>query len=835
MFAAIVILGLISPLQEREVFRSVATADAPWSQSSSWKRTNRIPSAHDRVRISGTAGETRSVVVPAGDVAEASSLFVGAEGNGTGVLSVFGDLRVGTAEVTDPQAGRIFVGRNNGTGYLTQRHGVVTADFLRIGHDRRSLGEYHIEDASLHIAKSLDVATGPRSSGLLKLKNAASVETKRLLLGEGNARIRLEAAGSDTPSVIVSGRSELAGALRVALLEPDLPDEIVLIQRGGISQGGFRRVRISSPAGKHYELTYFGGDGNDVALRNVAPSSGFEPWRTTNSLTSAPLADPDLDGVPNVGEYKLGCCPRTHEGPAFRHGKNSAGLPFIQFVERTDRTDVRTVPQWSTDGRVWSSEGLDVRTSSRRDRTQIVRVTASKHVVRFRLLFELLPAPDIRPNVLFVTIDDLNDWIEPLGGHPQSLTPNLNRIAARGVLFTQAHSPAVLCNPARVALLTGRLPSNTGVYDNEPNLRDSPALQDAVTIPENFKAAGYHISGGGKVFHRNPQIDQWDEYFPSKTKNRPGSPTPTNVPLNGITNSHGRFDWGIVNANDTDMGDYKVASWVSNRLARHKPGQPFFLACGIFRPHLPFYVPAEYFDPWRLADIRLPTLLTNDTDDLPPAAHERLNFYPDHQSVIDQKQWQRAIHAYLASIYFADQQLGSVLDALDSSPHLRNTIVVIMSDHGWQFGEKTAWRKNTLWDRATRVPLIVVAPGITTPGRRCDEVVSLIDIYPTLNELCSLPAVSPLDGQSLVPQLTEPDKPRSEPVITTQLYQNHSVRTKRWRYTRYYNGDEELYDHSDDSNEWHNLAERPDYEPVLIELRRHLPEVDHPLVGRRRP
>ncbi|MFK7821217.1 MAG: sulfatase [Planctomycetaceae bacterium] len=830
-----VILLLLSP-QDRHVFRPTARPDSDWAAASSWKRINRTPTAIDRVRVSGDQGETRSVVIEENAHAEAASLFVGETADGYGVLTVHGSLTVGSSDETeDAQAGRITVGRNHGRGHLIQNGGEVSADSVWLGLNKSSRGEWLLNGGTLHIAKSLHLAPTKNTSGLLELKADAGVEVKRLLVGKGNARIRLEASGTSTPTIHVSGRSQLGGSLRVSLPSQSLPDEVVLIRNDGITLGGFRRLRISTATNSHYELTYFGGDGNEVALQKTTPVKTFEEWQTKHGLSSNPTDDLDEDRVTNVGEYKLGCCARTDEGPAFRKGTTPDGQPFIQFIERTDRSDVQAVPQWSHDGRVWNSEGLDIRSTSRRDNTQVVRVTATEPGVRFRLLFEMLPAAETRPNVLFVTIDDLNDWIEPLGGHPQSITPNLNRIASRGVLFTQAHAPAVLCNPSRVAILTGRQPSNTGVYDNEPNLRDSPVLENAVTIPENFKASGYNISGAGKVFHRNPQIAQWDDYFPSLTKNRPSSPEPDDIPLNGIKDSHGRFDWGPVDATNEDMGDYQVASWIRNRLTTSKSNEPFFLACGIYRPHLPFYVPHEHFNHWEVTDIALPTMLESDTHDLPPAALERLQFYTDHQSVVANGEWQKAIQAYLASIYFADQQLGRILDALEASPHYRNTIVVIMSDHGWQFGEKTAWRKNTLWDRSTRVPLIIAAPGVTTPGSRCDEAVSLLDVYPTLNELCSLPAVTPLDGQSLLPLLRDPKSARSEPAITTQLFKSHSVRAKRWRYIRYYNGDEELYDYGEDPHEWHNLAEDDQYESVLTELREWVPETDHPIVTRNKP
>ena len=342
-------------------------------------------------------------------------------------------------------------------------------------------------------------------------------------------------------------------------------------------------------------------------------------------------------------------------------------------------------------------------------------------------------AADDRPDVLFIAIDDLNDWIGALGGHPQASTPNIDRLAARGVLFTNAHCAAPACNPSRVALMTGRRPTTTGVYLNSQPWR--PVLADAVTLPQHFRAAGYRAIGAGKIYHgAYPDPTSWDEYFPSQQKNRPDDPIPSGRPLSGIPRT-AHFDWGPVDATDAEMGDAQVVDWVCKQLSAPRE-QPLFLACGIYRPHLPWYVPPAYFDSGpSLDDVQLPVVLADDLADVPAGGVRMAKPGGDHRKVLDHGQWRPAVQAYLASMAFADAQVGRVLDALDASGRAEQTIVVLWSDHGWHLGEKEHWRKFALWDEATRVPLAFVAPGVSRVGGRCARPVSLIDVYPTLVDL----------------------------------------------------------------------------------------------------
>ncbi len=399
------------------------------------------------------------------------------------------------------------------------------------------------------------------------------------------------------------------------------------------------------------------------------------------------------------------------------------------------------------------------------------------------------------PNVLFIAVDDLNDWVGCLGGHPDVRTPNLDRLAARGVLFTNAHCAAPLCNASRAALLTGVRPSSSGVYTNSQPMRHSAALRDAVTLPQYFMAHGYRVMGGGKIFHdafRDPQ--SWNEYFPGKDRARPADPVPPKRPLNGIPDMEAHFDWGPIDVPDAQMGDDKVASWAAGELVRPQPG-PFFLACGIFRPHLPWYVPRKYFDLYPADKVTLPNVKDDDLDDVPPIGREFAKPEGDHRKVIQYEQWRAAVQGYLASITFADACVGRVVDALEAGPHADNTVIVLWSDHGWHLGEKLHWRKFALWEEATRNVLALVAPMVTKPGGRCARTVNLMDLYPTLIDLCGLPRKDGLEGMSLTPLLSNPSAHWDRPSVTTYLRGNHSVRSERWRYIRYSDGTEELYDH----------------------------------------
>ncbi len=423
-------------------------------------------------------------------------------------------------------------------------------------------------------------------------------------------------------------------------------------------------------------------------------------------------------------------------------------------------------------------------------------------------------ASSVRPNVLFIAIDDLNDWTGFLGGHPQSKTPNLDALAGESLVFTRAYCAAPACNPSRAAMLCGVRPSTSGVYHNDNPWR--PQMPDTVTLLQHFLAHGYKVYGGGKLFHNSfNDLNSWEVYW-----SRPGDPSPPNPPLNGIPNA-AHFDWGPLDVDDGSMGDAKLTDWAAEFLSR-KHERPFFLAVGYIRPHLPWYVPRKYFDHFPLDGVVLPQVKEDDLADVPPPGVRIANPKGDHAKVLATNNWERAVQGYLASIEFVDGQVGRLLAAFRNSPHAEDTIVVLWGDHGWHLGEKLHWRKFTLWEEAARVPLLIRVPGVTRPGV-CERTVSLLDIYPTLCELAGLPIPPHVEGDSIARLLRDPAAEWNRPVITTHGYMNHAVRSERWRYIRYADGSEELYDHENDPMEWTNLASRPEYRGVKEELAQWLP------------
>ncbi len=439
-----------------------------------------------------------------------------------------------------------------------------------------------------------------------------------------------------------------------------------------------------------------------------------------------------------------------------------------------------------------------------------------------------------KPNVLMIAIDDLNDWIGCLGGHPQTITPNLDRLAASGVLFTNAHCAAPACNPSRTAIFTGRSPHRSGLYDNRQPMRE--VLPVAELLPKVFSRHGYFSAGSGKLLHYVIDSRSWDDYFPPASIENPLPRTlePTTRPLSLPRAGPWQYvetDWGALNATDEEYGgDHLVTQWISNQLTTAH-AKPFFLACGIYRPHEPWFVPSKYFEPFPLASIQLPPgYKHDDLDDLPPEGKRRgPNLYFAH--IQEQGQWKQAIQSYLASIHFADVMVGRVMEALENGPNARNTIVVLWSDHGWHLGEKQHWQKFTAWRACTRVPLIIRIPQNTdilplgTVSSVCDKPVSLLSIGPTLLELTGLPPEPQHDGPSLVPLLKDSDA--NWPHVSTTFLADpgsFGLSAEKWRYIHYATGEEELYDIQNDPYEWRNLAADPLHADRLSELRSKSPK-----------
>ncbi len=477
----------------------------------------------------------------------------------------------------------------------------------------------------------------------------------------------------------------------------------------------------------------------------------------------------------------------------------------------------------------------------------------------------LLASPTVsfadQPNVLMIVIDDLNDWIGCLGGHPQSQTPNIDRLAARGLLFTNAHCAATACNPSRAAVFSGLMPKVTGVWSNQSGSiqRNYPS---AKLLPTMFRESGYLTLGTGKLLHSGGK-DLYDQYYateqrwspltreavrytdeelPSKQSDNPRHVTTDSqgrqvvLPLNRMPsarkpnrNDGESFDWGPFDVPDTDFGDTKITNWAIEQLSKQRD-TPMFLAVGYYRPHIPLWAPQRYFDRFAHTPGKLPAYLPNDLDDLSEVAKEWA-IAPitagRHAAVIEHQQWQAAVEAYLACVTYVDHEVGRLLDALDESAINRETLIVLWSDHGWHLGEKQHWGKWTGWERSTRVPLLVVPPAnvahsFAPAGSHCDQPVGLIDLYPTLAELCDLTTPGNLFGKSLVPLLREPQAETNRVVTTTFDTGNVSLRSSRYRYLRYRDGSEELYDLVQDPNEWHNLADASEHLADLERFRRVL-------------
>jgi arylsulfatase A-like enzyme len=436
-----------------------------------------------------------------------------------------------------------------------------------------------------------------------------------------------------------------------------------------------------------------------------------------------------------------------------------------------------------------------------------------------------------KPNYVFIAVDDLNDWIGVLGGHPQVKTPNIDRLAKRGVTFTNAHTQAPLCNPSRASLLSGLRPSTTGLYTLQPGVRSVPALKEHVMLPQYLAAHGYATFTAGKIYHdgsvkpneRANEFQQWGEPgpMPYPSKKFVNSPDPIKA-----------MDWGIFPENDQEQADWKIADSAIKYLQTVKRDKPFFLGVGFRLPHVPCFASQKWFDLYPEDKLVMPPIKRDDRDDVPEFAwylHWKLP-EPRLSWLEQNNEWRPLVRAYLATISLMDAQVGRVLDALDASGMQDNTIVVLWSDHGWHLGEKGISGKNTLWERSTRVPLIFAGPGIKQ-NAKSNRPVELLDLYPTLVELSGMPVKSGLEGHSLAKLLKNPKAARQWPALTTHNQNNHAVRSERWRYIRYADGSEELYDHRNDPHEWTNLARDKRFANVIQEHARWLPKTNLPPVA----
>ncbi len=418
--------------------------------------------------------------------------------------------------------------------------------------------------------------------------------------------------------------------------------------------------------------------------------------------------------------------------------------------------------------------------------------------------------------MLFIAVDDLNHWVSHLGRNPQTKTPNIDRLAKMGVTFTRANCAAPVCNPSRAALMSGLRPSTSGVYDNGQDWKD--AISKDKTLTTQFLNAGYNVFGAGKIYHSQDHREgEWTDYFTAggALKRHPDAKD------DGV----GGIKFYPLANEDADMPDYKVVDYSIGKLnAKHD--KPFFMAVGLVKPHMPFSVPKKYFDMFPLDKVELPPYRADDLDDVPAGGIKMARPDGDHAQIVKSGRWKEAVQAYLATIAFCDAMVGRLLDAYDKSPNRDNTIIVFWGDHGWHLGEKSHWRKFALWEESARAPYIWVAPGVTKRGGVCERPVDFMSIYPTLCALTGVAKPAHVEGLDITPLLKNPQAKWETPALTTFHKDNHSVRSETWRYIRYADGGEELYNHEIDPYGWTNLAKDAKYDSVKKELSQHFPKVN---------
>ena len=502
-----------------------------------------------------------------------------------------------------------------------------------------------------------------------------------------------------------------------------------------------------------------------------------------------------------------------------------------------------------------------------------------------------------KPNVILIICDDLNTYIEGFDGHPQTKTPNIARLSASGVRFTQAHCNIPICGPSRASMFTGVYPHHSGCY-GFTKWDTYEVLKNSRTMMDHFRANGYRTLGTGKLMHHMVR-QEWQNYgnradygpFAFANGNKvahPDVPAPFRE-IGAVDGSFGVFEnlsgrktsdgypvtwqsggWGprarplrVESQDDRDLTpDEANGNWAVENilgLAKDKGKQPFFMGVGFIRPHTPLIVPQRFFDMFPLDEIELPVIRPNDVDDtharsirgIPDGAEpdssrtqdmglrlyrNLIESYPTRDEAL-----RRFIQAYLASVASVDEQVGRILDVLESTSLKDNTIIVFTSDHGWGMGEKDYLYKNSLWQESTQVPLIVHAPTVAKAGGVSTQPVSLIDIYPTLIDLCELKDDTvkndrghSLDGHSMKPLLGDPaaGKWSGPDEALTALYkwrtkhdptgESYSLRSHDWRYIRYENGKEELYHTAEDPHEWHNLADQTEHADQLSHFRNRL-------------
>ena len=429
-----------------------------------------------------------------------------------------------------------------------------------------------------------------------------------------------------------------------------------------------------------------------------------------------------------------------------------------------------------------------------------------------------------RPNVLFIAADDLNTALGCYG-HTVVKTPNIDRLAGRGVRFDRAYCQFPLCGPSRASLLTGLRPDTTKVLGNNVDFRD--ALPDAVTLPQLFKNNGWYAAREGKMYHMNVPgevtLPRFQDERSWNHSSSPGGPENKSAGVLRHTGPGGQsgMQWMPL-ADGQGQSDTNAADRALALLDQHK-NEPFFLGLGFLRPHLPFVAPGRFYDMYPADKIPLPVNPPGDLDDI-PAAHKAVRPPIWNHMKMDEAGIRAARRGYYASTSFMDEQVGRVLDGVERMGLAGNTIVVFWGDHGWSLGEHTHWQKMSLMEEVARVPLIVAAPERKGNGQSCRALVEFVDLYPTLAELCGLRPPAGLAGESLTRLLEKPGQKFKKAAYTQIAFEDvtgRSVRTERYRFTQWQGqgGGEELYDHDKDPGEFRNLAQEPAAEKVVREHR----------------
>ena len=427
-------------------------------------------------------------------------------------------------------------------------------------------------------------------------------------------------------------------------------------------------------------------------------------------------------------------------------------------------------------------------------------------------------------NLMLFILDDLNDWVTALGDHPQVRTPHIDALAASGTVFTNAHAQAPICGPSRASLFSGLYPAQTGIYGQIKDADLGPAVaavSPTLLLPQYLRSQGYYTAGRGKVSHQGGQDGMFDEYHPRTTAQGEYGPKPPTRFKWESNKTH--TDWGAYPSTDAEMIDHITATWGGDFLKREH-ARPFMLALGFVRPHVPWYVPQHWLDKFPLDEIELPKVRANDLEDVPQAARDlaAVPQMPTLDWAIENEEWRPIMQAYLASIAFADHCVGIVMESLRKSGRDKDTLVCLISDNGYHLGEKQRFAKMSLWERSTRVPLIFAGPGVQQ--QVISDPVGLIDIYPTVLDMLDLPANPENSGRSLGLALREGAPLPPQPQVSVYGLGNFAVIDQRYRYIRYADGSEELYDHESDPMEWHNIAGRPDMADVKQRLAAHIPQ-----------